>query len=297
MHLLKKTWTASWRILLFVVLWGLLFSPAILVIETTGDGGSPIISPTIRFFLEFLGVLAVLVASWLMVRFVDRRTFTSLGFAPRGAVLDLLIGVALGSTMILISVATLWLAKWAQTVPVVTFSWHVLALMGAAMLLNAVTQEVLVRGYILQTIESQSNVVAAVVLSSVIFLLLHAGAIVEGGILPAFNLFAAGLLLGLAYTTTRSLWLPVALHFSWNLLQGPLLGIAVSGQTLDSGWRMLDLTGPPLFTGGAFGLEGGLVATMATTLGIVSLWTSRRWLGRNRLSPDINAECSTQPRR
>lgn len=138
------------------------------------------------------------------------------------------------------------------------------------MLVNTLTQEVLVRGYIQQTIESQYGVVLAVIVSAFIFMLLHLGAI-KGAPLPAINLFAAGILLGVAYAITNNLWLPIALHFGWNFLQGPVLGLTVSGQSVDSGWRVFKLAGSNLFTGGAFGMEGGLVATATTVLGIAAL--------------------------
>jgi membrane protease YdiL (CAAX protease family) len=152
-------------------------------------------------------------------------------------------------------------------------------LLGAALLLNSATQEVLVRGYLLQTIESRFGTLAAVIGSSLLFVLLHAGALVEGGWLPAANLFGAGVLLGLAFTTTRNLWLPIALHFSWNFLQGPVLGISVSGHALGGGWRLIELEGPPIFTGGPFGLEGGLAATAVTAVGIAVLLAAGRWRG------------------
>jgi hypothetical protein len=38
--------------------------------------------------------------------------------------------------------------------------------------------------------------------------------------------------------------LPIAMHFSWNVLLGPVLGLAVSGNTqLKSGWRLLTVQG------------------------------------------------------
>lgn len=98
--------------------------------------------------------------------------------------------------------------------------------------------------------------------------------------MPAVNLFAAGVLLGLAYTMTRNLWLPIALRFSWDFLQGPVLGIAVSGQALDGGWRVLDPKGPTILTGGSLGLEGGLAATLATISGMAALIAAGRRLGR-----------------
>ena len=118
--------------------------------------------------------------------------------------------------------------------------------------------------------ESESGSILAIILSAVVFTLLHFGAI-KGAVVPAVNLFAAGILLGIAYAVTKNLWLPITLHFGWNFLQGPVLGLTVSGQSLDSGWRVFRLEGPPMFTGGAFGLEGGLVATATTVFGITAL--------------------------
>jgi len=97
-------------------------------------------------------------------------------------------------------------------------------------------------------------------------------------ILPMISLFAAGILLGTAYAITGNLWLPIALHFGWNFLQGPVLGETVSGRANDAGWRLFHLTGPPLMTGGKFGVEGGLIAIIITILGtpIVLLAFRRR---------------------
>jgi hypothetical protein len=63
------------------------------------------------------------------------------------------------------------------------------------------------------------------------------------------------------------LWLPIALHFGWNVLQGPVLGQAVSGQVIAAGSQLFQIAGPPLMTGGKFGIEGGLIAIAITILG------------------------------
>lgn len=274
--MLRKVWTSAWKILLFLVLWGLLLAPAPFAFGLSTRVESGPLRPETRLYLELYGVLAILLAAWAVVRFIDRRSFVSLGFTPRRAIRDLVIGLLLGAGLIGLAVVILWLAGWARAVPADTFALSTLALTGTAMLLNSVTQEVMVRGYTLQTLQSQFDTSAAVVLSSLFFALLHAGAIAEGGVFPAINLFAAGVLLALAYTTSGNLWLPIALHFAWNYVQGPVLGISVSGQALDSGWEMVALHGPVIFTGGAFGLEGGLVATLVTTLGVVILVAAGR---------------------
>lgn len=270
MNQLKALLMVIWKIALFLVLWGVLYAPPLLLAVKMLPQPAGIDSPSVRLYIELTGAITILLAAWVMTRFVDKRPFNSLGLTPRHIVRDILLGSGIGLGMMVISVAVLWAAGWATLQTNVAFSPGVLAVVGIAMLINTMTQEVLVRGYIQQTIQSQYGVALAIIISSFIFMLLHLGAI-KGAPLPAVNLFAAGILLGIAYAITNNLWLPIALHFGWNFLQGPVLGLTVSGQSVDSGWKVFRLAGPNLFTGGAFGLEGGLVATATTVLGVAAL--------------------------
>jgi hypothetical protein len=127
-------------------------------------------------------------------------------------------------------------------------------------------------------IQGQFGVLSGVIGSAVFFLALHLGAI-QSAILPAVSLFAAGILLGTCYAVSGNLWLPLALLFGWNYLQGPVLGLTVSGQTLDAGWRLFKLVGPAFVTGGKFGVEGGVIAIFITILGtpiVLLAFRSRR---------------------
>jgi hypothetical protein len=93
-----------------------------------------------------------------------------------------------------------------------------------------------------------------------------------GALLPAVNVFVAGILFAMAYYITGNLWLPIAIHFTWNLLLGPVLGLTVSGQNqLNSGWQILSIHGPNLWTGGTFGIEGGLMVTIITVIILSSI--------------------------
>lgn len=78
----------------------------------------------------------------------------------------------------------------------------------------------------------------------------------------------AGLLLGGAYMLTRSLWLPIGLHAAWNFAQGEVFGVPVSGGAVH-GFLRSPLSGPPLLSGGAFGLEASVIAlVIATAAGV-----------------------------
>jgi membrane protease YdiL (CAAX protease family) len=277
MQLLKRTWSATWRILLFLVGWALLFAPLIIPVVkryAPHGGATPL---GLRLYIEMVSVVSILIVAWAMLHFVDRRPFVSLGFARRYALRNTLFGLIIGFGMMAACIAVFYLCGWAKPDANAAFAGSALAVAALAMIANTVTQEVMVRGYVQQTIQRQFGVLSGVIISALFFLVLHLGAI-QGAILPAISLFAAGILLGVCYAVTGNLWLPMALHFGWNFLQGPVLGETVSGQSVDAGWRLFHLAGPPLLTGGKFGMEGGLIAIIITILGtpIVLLAFSHR---------------------
>jgi membrane protease YdiL (CAAX protease family) len=273
--ILKSGWTVTWKYAVFVTAWAFLSAPFIILIYRGLPPGHPL-SWKSRLFLEPIGATAIVIVLWIMIRFVDRRSWETSGLALQHVLADVLIGLGLGIGMMGLSLALLWITGSLQIQAPIISSGVVLLMAGSAMLLNSVTQEVLIRGYLFQTIRTQSNSTLAVILTALFFSLIHRGG---GAFLPAINLFLAGLLLGIGYVRSGNLWLPIALHFAWNFLEGPALGLAVSGQVLDSGWRILELRGPVLWAGGAFGLEGGLAATLSTIAGVEAL----RWLTRRRV--------------
>jgi membrane protease YdiL (CAAX protease family) len=284
MQTLKKVWAVIWRILLFLVGWGALTAAVVVpVLKKYAQDGMPL-PLWVRLYVETFSALTILIAAWLMVRFADRRSFVSLGFGRENAVRDSVIGLLVGLGMMAGCAAILYLAGWASWSTTGSFAASALAVATLAMLLNTVTQEVLVRGYVQQTIQSRFGALAGVIVSSLFFLALHLG-VIRGQLLPAASLFAAGLLLATCYAVTGKLWLPIALHFGWNVLQGPVLGQAVSGQALDAGNQLLKIAGPELMTGGKFGIEGGLIAVVITILGTpLILLVYRRRMAERRLN-------------
>ena len=271
MQWLKHIWSAVWRILLFAVLWGALWAPLLYALGLLRAGGPR--SNAIWLAVEATGMATILIAAWLMTRFADRRRFVTLGFGRTHLLGDTLCGIGLGLAMMAACAGLLMLSPWAEfrferATPATALLLPVLAVAA-----NSVTQEVLVRGYILQTLRTRFGAGVAVIVSSLVFVLLHAGALSTDTLVAGLNLFLSGVFLGLAYVLTGNLWFPIAAHFGWNFLQGPVLGAAVSGRDLGS-TRLLDIdpNGPSLMTGGAFGPEGGLAATAATLLGIATLW-------------------------
>ena len=75
-----------------------------------------------------------------------------------------------------------------------------------------------------------------------------------------------------AYTATRSLWLPIGLHFAWNFTHAGLFGIVVSGSNdVPDGLLRTTLSGPSVVTGGTFGPEASLMALLVCLVPTVLL--------------------------
>ena len=140
-------------------------------------------------------------------------------------------------------------------------------------------EELLSRGYHLQTIASGLNLFWGVVLSSTVFGVLHL-ANPNATWISAAGIFFAGLFLAYGYLTTKQLWLSIGLHLGWNFFEGVVFGFPVSGLDI---YRLMRITihGPELWTGGAFGPEAGLVVLPGLLLGAALIFVYARFVRKS----------------
>ena len=83
------------------------------------------------------------------------------------------------------------------------------------------------------------------------------------------NIALVGILFAYMFVATNSLWLPIGYHITWNYFQGNVFGFPVSGTTPNGIYGVEVVAGRDWLTGGAFGLEGGLMATLLILVGFV----------------------------
>lgn len=272
----------AWRVVLFFLAFALVGAAFLVPMGSVLSGWEEASPIRARLYADGAGAVAIALATWIMTRFVDRRPFRTIGFEARRAPRDLILGLGVGTIWLATSVGVAWGAGWASPDLPVAISTELLAPAAIAVALNVVTQQLLLCGYVFQTIETRSSFGTALVVSAALFTGYHAGAF-EGGWLPPANVFGAAVVFCLGYGITRTLWFPIAIHFAWNALLGPVLGLTVSGTgALGLGWRAFELSGPDLWTGGSFGLEGGLVVTLSTALLAAAMAGFRERHGRSR---------------
>lgn len=270
---------SGWRFAIFVFMFipaGAILSVAAALIAVGIAGGS---EPRTSVFLAMNGIFtltAALGVGWLCGKLLERLPFASLGatFERRWG-LNLLLGIVLGIVTFAVG-AGIGVASGG-----LNFSWNsatsaeimqTLAVSFLVFAAAAAFEEALFRGYILQTFVRSNLMVFGVVLTSLLFATVHNGNPAASPI-SWINTLLAGVWFAVAYLKTRDLWLPFGLHLAWNWAQGSIFGVEVSGLTdlvKAPLLRELDV-GPAWLTGGDYGIEGGVITTIAIVLSTVTI--------------------------
>ncbi len=211
---------------------------------------------------------AAAVANALALRIYERGNLSDIGLgwtaaSRRNLSLGILGGVGAALIVVVLPLA-LRLADF-ERVPDERLQWPSLLFVSILLLFGAVGEEMLFRGYGFQVLVRGIGAFATILPVAVLFGLAHSQNL-NFGPMALFNTILWGVVLGFAYVRSGDLWLPIGLHFAWNWSL-PMLGVNLSGFTMDvTGYAMHWKVGPKV-SGGAYGPEGGLLTT-AVAIGL-----------------------------
>ena len=264
---------AGWRLVMYGAIW-LMLVPVLYRVAWR------FIDP--RAMMDDILVMLVssLVAGWVMLLVVDRRPMGALGFAvDRETGRDSAVGFGVGGIMLGAAVLLLAMAGMARWVADTGSGWEYVAALAQALAFFAVAaaaEEAAFRGYAFQALVQGVGAWPAAVATSALFAYAHGN---NPDVTPVAlaNIFLAGVMLAVAYLRTRSLWFATGVHVGWNWTMQSLLGFPVSGlNEFDTPLYDVRELGPDAVTGGAFGPEAGMAATLAIVAGTLWMWRTRR---------------------
>lgn len=267
---------APWRVVLFV---------ALLIVMYIASAG--LFGPIFAAIFRFAGVegladeawitaIALVAATAICVRLVDKRPWSDVWLGEAAARPRLFaIGFAIGALAIAVPIVALIGGGWLRSATSGPGSWLGASLRVSLLLVPAaLSEELLMRGYLLSVLRESWGWVWAIVATSIGFGLLHLrnpGATAESVTLVTL----AGFFLAVVVYSTRSLYAAWMAHFAWNWTMAAVFHVAVSGLPLESPtYRYVD-AGPDWATGGQWGPEGGLPAAVGMA-GAMALLISRR---------------------
>ena len=273
---------AGWRLLLFVIL-----CAVALILSAWLLRGLPLWRAfPIAVGLQFAATAAV---TWLMLRVFDHRPFSSVGLEVHPERLrQLLEGLVVGVILVETTIG----CEWAAGLVVFEHDSSVGGGLGVAvvsvtviLVVGASFEELLFRGYPFQRLMEGAGVVPAIGVTSFVFGYLHLQN-PSATVLSTANTVLAGILLSLAYVKTRGLWLPIGIHLAWNWAMA-LSGFPVSGlDVIEMPWRAVPTSAPLWLHGGDYGPEGGAIATVVLTSGVVWLLVKKEGFRDEAENPD-----------
>ncbi|MEU7873674.1 CPBP family intramembrane glutamic endopeptidase [Dactylosporangium sp. NPDC049140] len=228
-------------------------------------------------------VVAVVGYAWLS-RWIERRPAAP-EVSPSNAARWLLPGLLLGAAAFgLVMLGIRLLGGWdTQT----RGSFEGLAVTAGIMACVAANEEILFRGVIARMIAERFGGWAALIVSSLLFGAMHlinANATVQAALAITLT---GGLLFGVLYLATRSLWLTIGFHFAWNTVQAGVFGVSSSGEDAAHSLYRTTLTGADWLTGGTFGPEASVVTLVVITVPALILLAFTARTARLRRAPAV----------
>ena len=253
------------------ILIGFIFCAGIVVFAQIGL--SKLLAVTSMEKEEKLLLIGIVVASisivtytWLF-RFYEKRTITELSIKGIGK--NLSLGICLGIALQSLTILVIYLNKGFTVISVNSMLFMLPSL--AMAFTSAIFEEILFRGIIFRITEEKLGSYWALIISAVIFGAMHL-ANPHSSIVAALGLaIQAGLLLAAAYIFSRNLWFPIAIHFAWNFTQSGIFGVSTSGNNMGTSLLTTKIKGAEWFTGGQFGPEGSIQATVFCLIATIVL--------------------------
>jgi membrane protease YdiL (CAAX protease family) len=206
---------------------------------------------------------AAAVANSIVLRIYERGQLADIGLEWTAASRrNLAVGVlgGIGAALIVLVFPLLVRVADIEPVPNEHFRWPSAVFVSIVLLFGAVGEEMLFRGYMFQVLVKAIGPFATILPMSVLFGLAHSDNL-NFSWLALLNTVLWGIVLGYAFLLSGDLWLPIGLHFGWNWTL-PWFGANLSGFTMGvTGYSMHWKVGE-LWSGGAYGPEGGLLTSV-----------------------------------
>ncbi len=270
---LRSGWRAAGFLVAYMMIAYALIAVSIVILSQSelGETSANLLPISIPFAISTVVAVGM---GWLCLRLFESLPVKALGVSFTGGwfahlVGGLLIGTLAIGSAVLIALMGRGLELHVNILSSSSAIWTTLLVTAAVLAIGAASEETLFRGYFLQTLARGPVKWFAVVLTAALFALPHYGN-PDASLFSMANTFLAGVWFAVAYLKTRDIWFPFGIHFIWNWLQGPVLGISVSGISGFSSDPVLRATdhGPAWLTGGTYGIEGGLACTIAIAISI-----------------------------
>lgn len=226
----------------------------------------------VNYLFQAIGIIVMILTIYLVLRLIDKKRLKDIGFIniKRGfkhLSLGLIFGAVSMTLIFLILLATNNI-ELTNSFTQPQFSWSTLTGL-IFFIFVGLNEELFARGYCMMALSQTGRRWVPIVVSAIIFSAMHLGN-PNLKILGLFNIFLVGILFSYMVVKTNNIWMAIGYHITWNYFQGNVFGFQVSG--LDaSGLYGIKVLNDNILTGGDFGPEAGILATIILAASIIAM--------------------------
>ncbi|EQF29276.1 CAAX protease self-immunity family protein [Clostridioides difficile CD160] len=251
------------------------------ILIATGD-----INPKTNYFSEYanwlndvcLPIVFQILTDALMIiipiivwRFIMKHPISEMGLhsyrvKKKEGYVGMLLGIV-NCTIVFIITITIGgghVVSWVPKLSLLTVSWI------AVFIVVAFAEEILNRGFLMAVLRRCNNIYFIMIVPSVVFGLIHISN-PDVTFLSIVNIIIVGILFSYMFIKSSNIWMCIGYHFTWNVFQGIIYGMPVSGLQVP-GIITTQITNSNLLNGGMFGIEGGILTTFINILSFIFVW-------------------------
>lgn len=235
------------------------------------DFAANVLSTPYLPLLTLFSTAATIVIVLVFCRWIQKRSWASIGLSGQKAFPHYVRGLLCGAAIFSAAVALCAVTGAGYFDQKAAASPLLILLFFLAYLIQGASEEILCRGYFMNSIARRYPMWLAVIVNSVFFMLLH---IQNSGLSATalVNLFLFGVFASVLTLRTGSIWYASGFHSAWNFFQGNVYGIKVSGMEMHGSlFHFISDPSKTCLNGGDFGIEGSLLCTALFLIGILVL--------------------------
>ncbi len=232
--------------------------------------------------LLYYGFVIFSLVTLLYCRFVEKKNANSIGFS--GKVTDYLAGALLASILLVVIIG---ISCISGSIQFLGFNTNVtvksLLLWILAFGIQGAAEEVMCRGFLLNSLKDRISIPLAILISSTAFVFPHLSSLIEADFLYAMvgiiNLYLISIIFSILVLWRSNIWIACGLHSVWNFILYVIMGLSLSGsESVTKGVIIFSVKDVSILNGAEYGIEASVITTVV--LGMLLLAMVRRWKGR-----------------
>lgn len=276
------------KLLAFILLYGVsaVLGEGIIIGILYGVGYDPLhgIMPEgqIGELLLYYGFVIFSLVTLLYCRFVEKKNIKSVGFL--GNPIEYLTGALLASILLAIIIG---INCAFDSITFCGFNINVnfksLILWILAFGIQGATEEIMCRGFLLNSLKNRISIPLAILISSTAFVFPHLPSLIETNFLYAMfgiiNLYLISIVFSILVLWRSNIWMACGLHSVWNFILYVIMGLSLSGsESISKGVILFNVKDVSILNGAEYGMEASVITT--AVLGMLLFAMVKRWKGR-----------------